>query len=46
MYDGKVEPSSSDSIKQNLDGIKRISKRILIELLKILDLKLFEDQSK
>ena len=42
MYDGKVEPSSSDSIKQNLDGIKRISKeRILIELLKILDLKNF-----
>ena len=42
MYDGKFEPSSSDSIKQNLDGIKRISKeRILIELLKILDLKNF-----
>ena len=42
MYDVKVEPHSSDSIKQNLDGIKRISKeRILIELLKILDLKNF-----
>ena len=42
MYDNKVDSSSFDSIKQNLDGIKRISKeRILIELLKILDLKNF-----
>ena len=42
MYDGKIETYSIDSIKQNLDGIKRISKeRILIELLKILDLKNF-----
>ncbi len=42
MYDSKVEPSTSDVIKQNLDGIKKISKeRILIELLKILDLENF-----
>ncbi len=42
MYDSKVEPSTSDIIKQNLDGIKKISKeRILIELLKILDLENF-----
>ena len=42
MYDIKVEPSTSDIIKQNLDGIKKISKeRILIELLKILDLENF-----
>ena len=42
MYDITVEPTTSDVIKQNLDGIKKISKeRILIELLKILDLKNF-----
>ncbi len=42
MYETTVEPSTSDAIKQNLDGIKKISKeRILIELLKILDLKNF-----
>ncbi len=42
MYDNTVEPTTSDAIKQNLDGIKKISKeRILIELLKILDLKNF-----
>ena len=42
MYDITVEKTSSDAIKQNLDGIKKISKeRILIELLKILDLKNF-----
>ena len=42
MYDLKVEKTTSDAIKQNLDGIKKISKeRILIELLKILDLKNF-----
>ena len=42
MYDSKVELSTIDAIKQNLDGIKKISKeRILIELYKILDLKNF-----
>ena len=42
MYDLTVEKTTSDAIKQNLDGIKNISKeRILIELLKILDLKNF-----
>jgi len=42
MYDITVEPTTSNTIKQNLDGIKKISKeRILIELLKILDLKNF-----
>ena len=42
MYDLRVETTISNAIKQNLDGIKKISKeRILIELLKILDLKNF-----
>ncbi len=42
MYDIEVEPTTSDVIKQNLNGIKKISKeRILVELLKILDLKNF-----
>ena len=42
MYDSKVEISTINAIKQNLDGIKKISKeRILIELYKILDLKNF-----
>jgi len=42
MYDLRVETTTSNAIKQNLDGIKKISKeRILIELLKILDLKNF-----
>ena len=42
MYDMIVEPTTSNAIKQNLDGIKKISKeRILIELLKILSLKNF-----
>ena len=42
MYDINVELTTSDAIKQNLDGIKKISKeRILIELLKILDLQNF-----
>ncbi len=42
MYDIVVEPTTSNAIKQNLDGIKKISKeRILIELFKILDLKNF-----
>lgn len=42
LYDFKVEKTTNDAIKQNLDGIKKISKeRILIELLKILDLENF-----
>ena len=42
MYDMIVEPTTSNAIKQNLDGIKKISKeRILIELLKILSLRNF-----
>ncbi len=42
MYDIVVEPTTSNAIKQNLDGIKNISKeRIFIELLKILSLKNF-----
>ncbi len=42
MYDITVESTTSNAIKQNLDGIKKISKeRILIELLKILDLQNF-----
>ena len=42
MYNNLVEHTSSEAIKQNLDGIKQISKeRILTELLKILDLKNF-----
>tara|TARA_Y100000591_G_scaffold302301_1_gene297256 strand:- start:1162 stop:2424 length:1263 start_codon:yes stop_codon:yes gene_type:complete len=42
MYDIKVEITTSKAIKQNLDGIKKISKeRVLVELLKILDQKNF-----
>ena len=42
MYDFKVEQTTNNAIKQNLNGIKKISKeRILIELYKILDLKNF-----
>ena len=42
MYDISVESTTSDVIKQNLNGIKKISKeRILTELLKILDIKNF-----
>ena len=42
MYDYKIEPTTLNSIKQNLNGIKKISKeRILVELYKILDLKRF-----
>ena len=43
MYDLLlIESTTSKAIKQNLDGIKKISKeRILIELLKILNLKNF-----
>ena len=42
MYDSQVEASTSQAIKLNLNGIKKISKeRILVELFKILDLKKF-----
>ena len=42
MYDLRVEKTTIDAIKQNLDGIKQISKeRVLIELYKILELKGF-----
>ncbi len=42
MYNSKVESTTNSAIKQNLNGIKKISKeRILIELFKILDLKNF-----
>jgi poly(A) polymerase len=42
MYNSQVEPTTSQAIKHNLNGIKQISKeRILAELLKILDLKNF-----
>ena len=42
MYDGKIESSTNKAIKQNLNGIKKISKeRVLEELFKILDLKNF-----
>ena len=42
MYDFKIEQTTAKAIKQNLNGIKKISKeRILIELYKILDLKNF-----
>ena len=37
MYDSKVEATTNNAIKQNLIGIKKISKeRILVELFKIL----------
>ena len=42
MYDLKLDSTTIVAIKQNLDGIKKISKeRILLELLKILELKSF-----
>jgi tRNA nucleotidyltransferase/poly(A) polymerase len=42
MYNSKVEPTTREAIKLNLNGIKKISKeRILVELFKILDLKNF-----
>jgi len=42
MYESKVEERTLSIIKQNLNGIKKISKeRVLTELLKILDLKNF-----
>ena len=44
MYDSKVEATTNNAIKQNLIGIKKISKeRILVELFKILNLKSFMD---
>ena len=47
MYDSKVETTTSDAIKLNLNGIKKISKeRILAELYKILDLKNFINVNK
>ena len=47
MYDITVEPTTSKAIKQNLDGIKKISReRILIELLKILDIPNFLEINK
>tara|TARA_B100000963_G_scaffold309446_1_gene285381 strand:- start:263 stop:1522 length:1260 start_codon:yes stop_codon:yes gene_type:complete len=42
MYNSKVEETTNSAIKQNLIGIKKISKeRILVELYKILSLKNF-----
>ena len=42
MYNIEVEKNTSDAIKQNLDGIRKIAKeRILQELIKILNLKSF-----
>ncbi len=47
MYDSKVEPTTSDAIKQNLNGIRKISKeRILTELFKILELRNFINLNK
>ncbi len=44
IYDFKVEPTTSNAIKLNLNGIKKISKeRILVELYKILDLNNFKN---
>lgn len=42
MYESKVESTTAEAIKLNLNGVKKISKeRVLIELLKILGLKNF-----
>ncbi len=42
MYNSKVEATTNKAIKQNLNGIKKISKeRVLVELYKILKLKNF-----
>ena len=42
MYNLKIEKTTSNAIKLNLNGIKKISKeRILVELYKILDLNNF-----
>ena len=47
MYDSQVEASTSQAIKLNLNGVKKISKeRILVELFKILDLKNFINLNK
>ena len=47
MYDDKIESTTSDAIKLNLNGIKQLSKeRILIELIKILELKKFINLNK
>jgi len=47
MYDPKVEPTTNNAIKINLNGVKKISKeRILLELYKILDLKNFLNLNK
>jgi len=47
MYDSNIESATLKAIKQNLNGIKKISKeRILIELYKILDLKNFMELNK
>ena len=44
MYETKVEDTTNQAIKLNINGINKISKeRILIELFKILDLKNFID---
>ena len=44
LYNSKVEQTTSQAIRNNLNGIKHISKeRILVELFKILDLKNFID---
>ncbi len=44
MYDIKIEPSTLNAIKLNLNGVKKISReRILLELYKIIDLKNFFD---
>ena len=38
MYNFKVEPTTNNAIKLNLDGIKISKEGILLELYKILDL--------
>ena len=44
LYNSKVEQTTSQAIRHNLNGVKNISKeRILVELFKILDLKNFID---
>ena len=42
MYNFIIEPATGSAIKQNLDGIKKISKeRVLSELFKIIEQKDF-----
>ena len=44
LYNSKVEQTTSQALRHNLNGIKHISReRILVELFKILDLKNFID---